>query len=127
MRLLEGNLSNSKRNQFVHLRNYTQYSLSRGALRIEDLVKFCVKEKMPATAITDQNNLFGSLEFCLNCEASGIQPIIGTNLLVKDNKLYIQAGAGIVYDSIPKNEHQEILNKAGALMAAAEDSYKFDI
>jgi len=47
--------------------------------------------------------------------------------LVKDNKLYIQAGAGIVYDSVPKNEHQEILNKAGALMAAAEDSYKFDL
>ena len=47
--------------------------------------------------------------------------------LVKDNKLYIQAGAGIVYDSIPKNEHQEILNKAGALMAAAEDSYKFEL
>ena len=47
--------------------------------------------------------------------------------LVKDNKLYIQAGAGIVYDSVPKNEHQEILNKASALMAAAEDSYKFDI
>ena len=47
--------------------------------------------------------------------------------LVKDNKLYIQAGAGIVYDSVPKNEHQEILNKAGALMEAAEDSYKFDI
>ena len=46
--------------------------------------------------------------------------------LVKDNKLYIQAGAGIVYDS-SQNEHQEILNKAGALMAAAEDSYKFDI
>ncbi len=47
--------------------------------------------------------------------------------LVKDNKLYIQAGAGIVYDSVPKNEHQEILNKAGALMAAAEDSYKFNL
>ena len=47
--------------------------------------------------------------------------------LVKDNKLYIQAGAGIVYDSVPKNEHQEILNKASALMAAAEDSYKFNL
>ncbi len=47
--------------------------------------------------------------------------------LVKNNKLYVQAGAGIVYDSIPKNEHQEILNKAGALMAAAEDSYKFNL
>ena len=47
--------------------------------------------------------------------------------LVKDKKLYIQAGAGIVYDSIPKNEHQEILNKAGALMAAAEASYNLDL
>ena len=47
--------------------------------------------------------------------------------LVKDKKLYIQAGAGIVYDSVPKKEHQEILNKAGALMAAAKDSYKFAI
>ena len=47
--------------------------------------------------------------------------------LIKNNKLYIQAGAGIVHDSNPKNEHQEILNKAGALMAAAEDSYKFNL
>ncbi|MBI04783.1 MAG: anthranilate synthase component I [Pelagibacteraceae bacterium] len=45
--------------------------------------------------------------------------------LVKKNKLYIQAGAGIVHDSIPKNEHLEILNKAGALMAAAQDSYRY--
>ncbi len=45
--------------------------------------------------------------------------------LVKNNKLYIQAGAGIVYDSKPKNEHMEILNKAGALMEAAKESYKY--
>ena len=45
--------------------------------------------------------------------------------LVKNKKLYIQAGAGVVYDSIPKNEHLEILNKAGALMAAAKNSYKY--
>ena len=79
-------MSDSKYNKFVHLRNYTQYSLSRGALRIEDLVKFCIKEKMPATAISDYYNLFGSLEFSLICEESGIQPIIGANLLVKDKK-----------------------------------------
>ena len=45
--------------------------------------------------------------------------------LVKNKKLFVQAGAGIVYDSIPKNEHQEILNKASALMVAAKDSYKY--
>jgi len=38
--------------------------------------------------------------------------------LVKDNKLYIQAGAGIVYDSVPENEYTETVNKAKALFSA---------
>ena len=45
--------------------------------------------------------------------------------LVKDGKLIIQAGGGIVYDSIPENEYQETINKANTLMAAAKDSYKY--
>ena len=45
--------------------------------------------------------------------------------LVKDKKLYIQAGGGIVYDSDPEKEFQETINKANALIAAAEDSYKY--
>ncbi len=46
--------------------------------------------------------------------------------LIKNGKLYIQAGGGVVYDSIPEDEYQETINKAGALMAAAEDSYKYN-
>ncbi|MFL2509915.1 MAG: anthranilate synthase component I [Alphaproteobacteria bacterium] len=46
--------------------------------------------------------------------------------LVKDKKLYIQAGGGIVYDSDPEKEYQETINKANALVAAAEDSYKYE-
>ena len=46
--------------------------------------------------------------------------------LVKNSKLYIQAGGGVVYDSNPEDEYQEIMNKAGALMAAAKDSYKYN-
>ena len=46
--------------------------------------------------------------------------------LVKNKKLYIQAGGGVVYDSNPENEYQETINKAGALMAAAKDSYKYN-
>lgn len=45
--------------------------------------------------------------------------------LVKDKKLYIQAGGGIVFDSDPEKEFQETINKANALMAAAKDSYKY--
>lgn len=37
-------------------------------------------------------------------------------MIVKDNKAYVQAGAGIVYDSIPESEYEETLNKAKALL-----------
>ena len=40
--------------------------------------------------------------------------------LVKNNKIYVQAGAGIVADSIPKNEYDETVNKAKAMLEAAE-------
>ena len=39
--------------------------------------------------------------------------------------LYLQAGAGIVYDSDPKSEHQECINKSEALVKAAEKASKF--
>ena len=43
--------------------------------------------------------------------------------LVKNNKLYIQAGGGVVFDSDPEKEFQETINKANALFAAAKESY----
>jgi len=44
--------------------------------------------------------------------------IIIRTIVFKDKKAYIQAGAGIVADSVPENEHQEIVNKAKAQMVA---------
>ncbi len=41
-------------------------------------------------------------------------------MLAKNNKIYLQAGAGIVADSIPENEFQETINKANALKSAIE-------
>ncbi len=41
-------------------------------------------------------------------------------LVVKDGVGYIQAGAGIVADSVPEKENQECLNKAKALLKAIE-------
>ena len=37
---------------------------------------------------------------------------------IRDQKMYIQTGAGIVYDSIAENEYEETLNKARALFNA---------
>lgn len=41
-------------------------------------------------------------------------------ILVKDGTAYVQAGAGIVADSVPATEYQETMNKAGALLKAIE-------
>jgi anthranilate synthase component I len=40
-----------------------------------------------------------------------------------NDKIYIQAGAGIVADSVPAAEYQETLNKAGAMMKAIQLTY----
>lgn len=50
----------------------------------------------------------GSLDTCITIRTA----------IIKDCKAYIQAGAGIVYDSVPENEWNETLNKAGALFKA---------
>ena len=42
------------------------------------------------------------------------------SLLAKDGKGYVQAGAGIVADSVPEKEHQEAINKAQAVIRAIE-------
>ena len=40
--------------------------------------------------------------------------------LIKNDKFYVQAGAGIVADSIPSKEYLETINKAKALMSAVD-------
>lgn len=42
--------------------------------------------------------------------------------LLKDQRLYVQAGAGIVADSVPQSEQDECANKARALLKAAEEA-----
>ena len=45
--------------------------------------------------------------------------------LIKDGKLYIQAGGGVVADSDPRAEYEESRNKAKALVRAAEEAVRF--
>ncbi|MEW6687071.1 MAG: chorismate-binding protein, partial [Candidatus Edwardsbacteria bacterium] len=39
-------------------------------------------------------------------------------LVIKDNKVYVQAGAGIVADSVPEREYTETVNKAIGMIRA---------
>ena len=47
-------------------------------------------------------------------------------IMIKDGHAYLQAGAGIVYDSVPSREYTETINKARALMQA-DDVARNDI
>jgi anthranilate synthase component 1 len=51
--------------------------------------------------------------------------IVLRTAVVKDGRMSVQAGAGIVYDSNPASEQQECINKAKALFRAAEDAVRF--
>ncbi len=51
--------------------------------------------------------------------------IVLRTAVVKDGKMYVQAGAGIVADSVPENEQRECINKARALFRAADEAVRF--
>jgi anthranilate synthase component 1 len=50
--------------------------------------------------------------------------IVLRTAILKDGVMYVQAGGGVVADSDPEAEFQETVNKAKALMAAAEEALK---
>ena len=50
----------------------------------------------------------GDMDSCINLRTA----------MIKNKKIYAQSGAGIVFDSIPENEHSECINKANALFEA---------
>ncbi len=56
----------------------------------------------------------GDMETCITLRSA----------LIKDGKIYLQAGAGVVYDSNPESEYQECYNKAQALMKAYQQMKK---
>lgn len=51
--------------------------------------------------------------------------IVLRTAIVKNNMMYVQAGAGIVADSVPEMEYQECENKARALVKAAQEAVRF--
>jgi anthranilate synthase component 1 len=51
--------------------------------------------------------------------------IVLRTAVVKDGVMHVQAGAGIVYDSVPASEQLECVNKAKALFRAAEEAVRF--
>ncbi|MCQ4190507.1 anthranilate synthase component I [Methylocystis suflitae] len=74
---------------------------------------------------TDKRGIYGG---CIGYFGAGGQMdtcIVLRTAIVKDGKMHVQAGAGVVYDSEPEYEHRECVNKAKALFRAAEEAVRF--
>ena len=84
---------------FIHLRTKSSYSLSQGAIKIDKLVHLTKSYNMPAVALTDDNNMFGALEFSMECFNQGIQPIIGSCINLLDNN---SSNSNNFYKNIPQ-------------------------
>lgn len=67
---------------FVHLRLHTEYSLKDGLLIIPTLMEKAADFAMPAVAVTDMGNLYGTVKFYQEAFTAGIKPIIGVDLNV---------------------------------------------
>src|SRR6202140_4553769 len=65
---------------FVHLHVHSSYSLLEGALTTARLAELAKKDRQPALALTDTDNMFGALEFSEKMASAGIQPIVGCAL-----------------------------------------------
>jgi anthranilate synthase component 1 len=74
---------------------------------------------------TDKRGIYGG---CIGYFGSGGQMdtcIVLRTAIVKDGRMHVQAGAGVVYDSEPAYEHRECVNKSKALFRAAEEAVRF--
>ena len=65
---------------FTHFKIHTQYSICEGAIKIQDLAKYCKDNKIHSIGLCDSFNLCGALEFSEEISKVGTQPIIGSQI-----------------------------------------------
>ena len=81
--------------------------------------------KVRAMEIIDEldptrRGLYGGSVLCLDFSGNLNSCIVIRTVLVQGPTAYLQAGAGIVADSVPAREYEECINKAGAILRAFE-------
>ena len=76
-------MSESKNQNFNHLKIHSQYSICEGAIKIDDLTEHAKINKIKSVALCDTSNMCGALEFAEKISKSGTQPIVGTQINFK--------------------------------------------
>jgi len=70
------------KSEFVHLHLHSDYSMLDGACDVEKLVERVAELGMPAVAMTDHGNIFGTVHFVNAAHKAGVKPIVGCELYI---------------------------------------------
>jgi len=70
--------------RFVHLRLHSEYSVTDGIVRIDEVVRRAAADAMPALALTDSANLFGMVKFYRAARMAGVKPVIGADCWIQN-------------------------------------------
>jgi len=68
--------------EFSHLHTHSHYSLLNALPKVKELVARAKEYEMPALAITDNGNMYGTIEFYQECLKQEIKPILGVDFYV---------------------------------------------
>ena len=74
----------------IPLKVTTDYTLLSSLIKVPDLINFCVSKNIKSCAICDKN-LYGSIEFYNLCKKNNIKPIIGLEITINNNSVYLYA------------------------------------
>ena len=70
--------------RFVHLRLHSEYSVTDGLARIDDIIGRARADGMGALGLTDLANLFGMVKFYKAARGKGVKPIVGIDAWISN-------------------------------------------
>ncbi|MBN1225533.1 MAG: PHP domain-containing protein, partial [Deltaproteobacteria bacterium] len=85
---------------FVHLNVHSHYSKGWGIATVEELCGKAQDYGMRGLALTDTNGLYGMIDFINTAEKYNIQPIVGSEIVTKDNRAILLVKDGFGYANI---------------------------
>ncbi|HDP88372.1 MAG TPA: DNA polymerase III subunit alpha [Thioalkalivibrio sp.] len=71
---------------WIPLHLHSHWSLLDGVPSIPELLDFARESGLPALALTDANALYGAVDFVVRCRKADIQPIVGVELSLEEDR-----------------------------------------
>jgi DNA-directed DNA polymerase III PolC len=89
-----------KATSYVPLNVHSHFSFLDSTLSIPAIIELARKHELPAVALTDTGNLHGAVEFCLAARQAGIKPIVGAEVDVDGQPVWLYVENAIGYANL---------------------------